>query len=239
MPKGSAALTKARREEIVQACARLYETRSFREITLKEIGAQTTFTRTSIYNYFHTKEEIFLALLQQEHEAWNQDLAALCQSNTTLTAEAFAGALATPLEKRTCMLKLMSMNLYDLETNSRLENLAAFKREYAATLAALQHCLEVFFPAMTGEDRQAFLYAFFPFLFGVYPYTTATEKQKPGHGPGPHPLPPLFHLLPLRIPGGQAAAALPRDPPDAGTLAGSLGCWEWVGAGHPKLWKGV
>ena len=118
MPKGSAALTKARREEIVQACARLYETRSFREITLKEIGAQTTFTRTSIYNYFHTKEEIFLALLQQEHEAWNQDL------------------------------------------------------------AALQHCLEVFFPAMTGEDRQAFLYAFFPFLFGVYPYTTATEKQK-------------------------------------------------------------
>ena len=86
MPKGSAALTKARREEIVQACARLYETRSFREITLKEIGAQTTFTRTSIYNYFHTKEEIFLALLQQEHEAWNQDLAALCQSNTTLTA---------------------------------------------------------------------------------------------------------------------------------------------------------
>ena len=55
MPKGSAALTKARREEIVQACARLYETRSFREITLKEIGEQTTFTRTSIYNYFHTK----------------------------------------------------------------------------------------------------------------------------------------------------------------------------------------
>ena len=36
----------------------------------------------------------FLALLQQEHEAWNQDLAALCQSNTTLTAEAFAEALA-------------------------------------------------------------------------------------------------------------------------------------------------
>ena len=170
MPKGSAALTKARREEIVQACARLYETRSFREITLKEIGEQTTFTRTSIYNYFHTKEEIFLALLQQEH-----DLAALCQSNTTLTAEAFAEALAHTLEKRTCMLKLMSMNLYDLEANSRLENLAAFKREYAATLAALQHCLEVFFPAMTGEDRQAFLYAF---LFGVYPYTTATEKQK-------------------------------------------------------------
>ena len=27
-------------------------------------------------------------------------------------------------------------------------------------------------------EIQAFLYAFFPFLFGVYPYTEATEKQK-------------------------------------------------------------
>ena len=177
MPKGSAALTKARREEIVQACARLYETRSFREITLKEIGAQTTFTRTSIYNYFHTKEEIFLALLQQEHEAWNQDLAALCQSNTTLTAEAFAGALAHTLEKRTCMLKLMSMNLYDMEAGSRLENLVAFKRVYGESMQSVVRCLEKFFPSITKQEEQEFIYAFFPFLFGVYPYTAATEKQ--------------------------------------------------------------
>ena len=27
-------------------------------------------------------------------------------------------------------------------------------------------------------DRRAFLYAVLPFLFGVYPYTTHTEKQK-------------------------------------------------------------
>ncbi len=145
---------------------------------MKEIGAQTTFTRTSIYNYFQTKEEIFLALLQREHEAWNQDLATLCQSHTTLTAEAFAEALAHTLEKRTCMLKLMSMNLYDLEANSRLENLAAFKREYAATPGGPPALPGGVLPRHDGEDRQAFLYAFFPFLFGVYPYTTATEKQK-------------------------------------------------------------
>ena len=62
MPKGSAELTKARKNEIVSACRRLYETMSFKEITLKEIGQQTSFTRTSIYNYFETKEEIFLAI---------------------------------------------------------------------------------------------------------------------------------------------------------------------------------
>lgn len=31
---------------------------------------------------------------------------------------------------------------------------------------------------MTAADRQGFLYAFFPFLFGIYPYTAVTEKQR-------------------------------------------------------------
>ena len=60
MPRGSEELTNARKAEIVNACAVLYETRSFKEITLKEIGEKTSFTRTSIYNYFQTKEEIWL-----------------------------------------------------------------------------------------------------------------------------------------------------------------------------------
>ena len=59
-------LARARRDEIVNACAELYETMSFRDITLKEIGQRTSFTRTSIYNYFQTREEIFLALFQRE-----------------------------------------------------------------------------------------------------------------------------------------------------------------------------
>ena len=70
MPKGSPELTEARREEIINACEKLYQTMSFKEITIKEIGNVTSFTRTSIYNYFQTKEEIFLALLQREYELW-------------------------------------------------------------------------------------------------------------------------------------------------------------------------
>ena len=77
MQKGSQALTPARRGEIVNACALLYETMGFKEITIKDIAAATSFTRTSIYNYFQTKEEIFLALLQREHEAWTADLEAI------------------------------------------------------------------------------------------------------------------------------------------------------------------
>ena len=54
MPKGSPELTAARKEEIISACEKLYQTMSFKDITLKEIGKETSFTRTSIYNYFQT-----------------------------------------------------------------------------------------------------------------------------------------------------------------------------------------
>lgn len=178
MPRGSEKLTAERKNEIIQACASLYETMGFKDITIRDIGEKTSFTRTSIYNYFQTKEEIFLALLQQEYEMWTEDLQALAAIETSLSVSAFASAMAATLEKRKCMLKLMSMNLYDMEGNSRMDNLVTFKKVYAKAMQAVSCCLEKFFPRMSVGDIQEFLYAFFPFLFGVYPYTTATEKQK-------------------------------------------------------------
>ena len=178
MPKGSAELTQARREEILAACRKLYETRSFREITLKEIGQLTSFTRTSIYNYFETKEEIFLALFQREYERFAADLDALCEREGTLSLDALASELARALERRPLMLKLLSMNLYDMESNSRMERLVEFKTAYGAASAALDRCLQSFVPGLGEEDRRCFLYAFLPFVYGLYPYTVVTDKQR-------------------------------------------------------------
>ena len=178
MPKGSEELTNARKDEIINACASLYKTMGFKDITIRDIGAETSFTRTAISNYFQTKEEIFLALLQREHEAWISNLEEITREHETMTIGDFSDAIAGSLEKRGCMLKLMSMNLYDMEGNSRMDNLVAFKVVYAQALRSVSGCLEKFFPQMTPGDIQEFLYVFFPFLFGVYPYTTATDKQK-------------------------------------------------------------
>lgn len=178
MPKGSPELTNARKEEIIAACRKLYETMSFKEITLKEIGQQTSFTRTSIYNYFETKEEIFLALFAQEYEYFSRDLDSLCEQNEILTLNQLASALARALERRPLMLKLLSMNMYDMEANSRMERLVAFKTAYGASKDALDRCLKKFVPTLDEKGRQTFLYAFLPFVYGLYPYTMVTEKQK-------------------------------------------------------------
>ena len=178
MSRGSPALTAARKEEIVAACAELYETMSFKEITIKEIGAATSFTRTSIYNYFETKEEIFLALLQKEYELWVEALDAVMGEREQMTRAELAQTIARTLTDRPRLLRLLSMNLYDMEAHSRPERLAEFKVAYGASLHAVTRMLEKYVPEMDGAERQQFLYAFFPFIYGIYPYTSVTDKQK-------------------------------------------------------------
>lgn len=178
MPKVTAEQSNARRDEIINACAKLYETTSFKDLTIKDIGNATSFTRTSIYNYFQTKEEIFLALIEREYDLWNADLTDVLENNEKLSVEDFADKLARSLEKRSVLLKIMSMNHYDMEENSRMENLAQFKVAYGNSLRLVGLCLEKFFPAMGVNDVQGFLYVFFPFMFGIYPYTFVTDKQR-------------------------------------------------------------
>ena len=178
MPKGSPELTNKRREEIINACKTLYKTLGFREITIKEIGNVTSFTRTSIYNYFQTKEEIFLALLQREYELWTESIENKMSENDAMTKEDFADMLALTLEKRSLLLKLLSMNHYDMESNSREENLAQFKVAYGNSIKAIENALNKYFPEMSQSRVQNFIYTFYPFLFGIYPYTEVTEKQR-------------------------------------------------------------
>ena len=178
MIKGTPELIAGRREEIVNACEQLYRTMSFREITLKEIGTITSCSRPTIYNYFETKEEIFLALFQREYDRWNEDLAAILNGNEQMTKAELAEKIASSLSGRVQLLKLLSMNNYDMEANSRQELLTAFKRSYGRSMHLLCMLLEKFCPDMRAAEIQDFIYTFYPFMFGIYPYTAVTEKQK-------------------------------------------------------------
>ena len=166
---GSSKRSSARREEILNACEKLYATMNFREITLREIGEATTFTRPSIYNYFHTKEEIFLGLLKREYDLWVAALEDAAGSREQMTDEEIAACIAGTLAQRQLLLKLLATNHFDLEESCSVEALVDFKISYAKTLDAVGALLAKFRPDMDGTAVQEFQFTFFPFLFGVYP----------------------------------------------------------------------
>ena len=178
MPKGSPELTAARKEEIINACEQLYRTMSFKDITLKEIGNVTSFTMTSIYNYFQTKEEIFLALFEREYTRWNEELQSILTDNEALTKEQLAEKIASSIADREQLLKLLAMNNYDMEANARQELLTTFKVAYGASMQNVSRLLQKFCPEMNDSKIQDLIYIFFPFMFGIYPYTAVTDKQR-------------------------------------------------------------
>ena len=103
---------------------------------------------------------------------------AVMEQKETMTRDELARTLACTLTDRPRLLRLLSMNLYEMEANSRPERLAEFKVAFGASLKTVERMLEKYVSEMDQSDRQQFLYTFFPFIYGIYPYTSVTEKQK-------------------------------------------------------------
>ncbi len=176
MAKESLERIAQRRNEIIDACEILYRTKGFREVTIKDISTETSFSRPSIYNYFETKEEIFLALLTREYDRWTEKLIQM-RSGGPWKRDEFAQALAHTLDGQETMLKIQTMNLYEIEENSREERLMEYKRSFYRAMTAIDDCLSAYRPDMEEAAKLDFRYAFFPFLYGIYAYAHPTKKQ--------------------------------------------------------------
>ena len=169
-------LIDERKEEVINACEKLYEKLDFKDINIKLIGEQISVGRTSIYNYFGTKEEIFLALLEREYLKWNEDLSALLE-NEKLDKEDFINKITESLIKRKTLLKLISMNMFEMEANSRIQSITNFKLAFKESISLLEQCLCKFFNVEDSEAEEI-TFTILPFLVGIYPYTSLTDKMK-------------------------------------------------------------
>lgn len=177
MPKGSEELTNRRKSEIIEACEKLYREKGFHDITIKDIGKEISMSRPSIYNYFETKEEIFLALLTEKYDRWTSDLKELADSRSQMTGDELAHEIAGTLKDRKVLLKISAMNLYEIEENSRLDNLAEYKAAFKKSVDAFEEVLRKFLPELSKERIEEIRYAFYPFMYGIYPYAHPTDKQ--------------------------------------------------------------
>lgn len=178
MPKVTQEHIDDRKEEIIQACLYLYQKYGYREITLKKISEETSFSRPTIYNYFKTKEEIFLGVLIQEYQRLSQDIEYVRDHFEKLSKKEFSQEIAKCFALRETLLKISAMNLYEIEEHSSIECLQSFKLSFRKTIDIMNDCMDKFFYNESKEKKILIQYGFFPFTYGVYPYTMPTIKQK-------------------------------------------------------------
>ena len=178
MPKGSPELTEKRKNEILDACERVYKAQGFYGVNIKEISSEISLTRPAIYNYFETKEEILLGLLAREYEIWCKELEEVISKAHGCTVEMLAQAIAHTLENKEILLRILNMNLFEIELNSRVERLAEFKKLYLRSVTALSNILCACQSDVSSVECEDFCNSFCALLFGIYPFAFHTEKQK-------------------------------------------------------------
>lgn len=162
--------------EILEATARLYEAHRFEEITFVMISKEVGFTRSNLYRYFKTKEDIFLKLLAKDINAWRKYL----QGNMpekTLAPDEFALLWVQLMLAHPRLLQLFAILYTILEKNATLEALTDFKGSIQTELQTTIEMMVVYYPALTPEKANEFLQASLSLSIGIYPLLDMTEKQ--------------------------------------------------------------
>ena len=177
MPKVTEEHKENRKQEIIDACEKIYKERGFTAVNIKEISTATSFTRPAIYSYFETKDEILLALLNREYTKWIASLEEAEQQIRLSDREDTASLIAHTLDDREILLRIQNMNLFEMEINCRVERLAEFKVLYRTVVKTLTRITRAYNPHSTEAEISRFCMNFNSFLFGVYPFVYHTEKQ--------------------------------------------------------------
>ena len=116
----------ARKENILNAAAELLAAEGNGNITLADISEKTNISRTSMYNYYKTKEEIFLDLMVREYLSWKDELETLFPRK--VSRETFCRRLASSLISQSLLIRLFSVRQFQLEKNWALRKWNAFMK---------------------------------------------------------------------------------------------------------------
>jgi len=163
--------------EIVGATARLYEENRFEDITFAMIAKEADFTRSNLYRYFQTKEDIFLELIKHDIAVWRRDiLGNFADGNPSL--HEFAEFSVGSILKHQRMVKLLALLFTLLEPNASLEALTAFKKKITEEIGMVAQFISTKLPFPSVEAAAEFLSAQSYLAIGAYPMMNLTQKQK-------------------------------------------------------------
>jgi AcrR family transcriptional regulator len=164
--------------EIITAAARLYKIRSFEEITFTAIAKEAAFTRSNLYKYFNSKEEIFLEFLKHDIGRWRKNLETAFRNEQGLAVKQFARRWVKVQAGHERLVRLFSVLYTSLEKKSSARSLIEFKRTVNQESAAVSELLRGLFPGLTFEKTLEFLNLQLAAAIGLYQMTDLSEAQK-------------------------------------------------------------
>ncbi len=145
----------ARREAILTVVTQSLENRSLNGVTMAEIAQRCGLAKGTLYLYYETKEELFLATLENELSAWYESITSDVRRKGVLDARSFAATVLESLAQRRALVDLLPHLRLMLEDQAMPRRSAKGFRErigerLAAAADAVETALEL--PRGTGTS---------------------------------------------------------------------------------------
>lgn len=143
------------------------------EMSLNELARRAEMTKSNVYRYFENREELLLALLEEQSYLWQRELHGRLAAETgrASTLEWVADTIADVTVSRPLMCRLLSVLPSVIEHNVSPERLAEFKRGVVAMQGALAQELHRHQPKIAAARFLDFLRLAIPLLVGLWPFS--------------------------------------------------------------------
>lgn len=132
-----------RRQVLLDAAWQLFMASTYEAVTMAAVAKSAALAKGTVYLYFPSKEELFLAVCQQQLELWFVELnAALDAVPSRAATSEVAALISTSLNRRLALTRLLAILATVLEQNVSLATALAFKRFLGERLAYTGALLE-------------------------------------------------------------------------------------------------
>lgn len=164
----------SRIEEILNSCENIYLKTDFTNITIQLISEKTTIRRTAIYKYFQNKEEILLEVLKKHIELLKEEFN---DEELIKNKEDFSNNFIKIFENHVIILKIMGVNLAEIERQVRVKKLIEFKKTFKEFHDKFINVLKEIYPNNSIKDYENVYILLLTQMHGYYPLTNPTIKQ--------------------------------------------------------------
>lgn len=165
----------ARKENILSAAAELLGTEDYDNITLATISEKTNISRPSMYNYYKTKEEIFLDLMVREYLKWKDELETLFARR--VSRQTFCKRLAGSLIKQHLLIRLFSVRQFQLEKKLGDDKMNIFNETVKPFFDTFTAMLNKQFPNAKKSKLDMFKIQFTLYCYSVYPMSQLSKWE--------------------------------------------------------------
>lgn len=135
-----------RRQTILDSAWKIFQRSSYESVTMDAVARETSLAKGTLFLYFRTKEELFLAVTAQQLSGWFASIdEALTQISGAAAKEQVIALMADSLRERSGFTRLLAILSTVLEQNVTYESALEFKRQLLGSMlhtgAELERCL--------------------------------------------------------------------------------------------------